>query len=129
MELNDLSTSPTRILVIDDDEHVRQFAVAVLERHNFEALQAADADEAFDVWREENAAIDILLTDIVLPGLRGNEIALKLTAEKPALKTIFMSGFADENFLQSASVPPNSKFLPKPFAPQSLLEVVRNISP
>lgn len=124
MELNDSATRPSRILVIDDDEHVRQFAVAVLERHGFEAHQAADADEAFEVWRDEGA-MDLLLTDVVLPGLRGNEIASKLAEEKPDLKVIFMSGFADEDFLRTASVPPGSKFLPKPFAPQALLEAVR----
>lgn len=122
----DSNPPAARILVIDDDEHVRQFAVAILERNGFEALQAADADETFEVWREERAAIDILLVDVVLPGVRGNELAAKLVGEKPAVKVIFMSGFADEDFLKHAETPAGSKFLPKPFAPQALLEVVRN---
>jgi two-component system, cell cycle sensor histidine kinase and response regulator CckA len=113
--------------VIDDDEHVRQLAVAVLERHGFEALQASDADEAFQVWAEEQKQIDILLTDVVMPGLHGGEIAQKLLAEKPALKVIFMSGFADETFLESSQAPPGSKFLVKPFAPQTLVELVRKL--
>lgn len=114
-----------RVLVVDDDEHVRQFAAAVLERNGCEALQAEDSEEAFSVWREEEGRIDVLLVDVVLPGVRGDEVARRLAGEKPGLKCVFMSGFADEDFLRRTDAPAGSAFLPKPFAPHALVELVR----
>lgn len=116
-----------RVLVVDDDEHVRQFAAAVLERNGFEALQAEDSEEAFSVWREEQGRIDVLLVDVVLPGVRGDEIARQLSAEKPGLKCVFMSGFADEDFVRRSGAPAESRFLPKPFAPHALVELIRQV--
>lgn len=113
-----------KILFIDDDEHVRQFAAAVLERNGFEVIQANDSEEAFEIWREEEP-FDLLIIDIVLPGLKGTDIARTLTAEKPELKVVFISAFVDEEFLQSTEIPPGALFLGKPFSPRTLVELIR----
>ena len=90
-------------------------------------LVAEDSEEAFSVWREEQGRIDVLLVDVVLPGVRGDEIARQLSAEKPGLKCVFMSGFADEDFVRRSGAPAESRFLPKPFAPHALVELIRQV--
>ena len=116
---------PRTILMVEDDEHVRQLAAAVLERDGFEVLQAGDAREAAEIWFQHNQRIDLLLTDVVMRGWTGPDIARELLATRPDLKIIFTSGYDQQGASQTANIVNDAKFISKPYSVKSLLEIVR----
>ena len=112
------------VLVAEDEEAVRQLAVESLERHGYRVIAASSGEEALDVARTYDGGIDLLLSDVVMPGLKGPELAARLRAMRPGLRVIFMSGYAAEVVtsadLQDASI------VTKPFSPAALARAVRS---
>jgi two-component system cell cycle sensor histidine kinase/response regulator CckA len=111
------------ILLVEDETNVREFAAAVLQQDGFTLLQAKTAENALEVWRWHSARIDLLLTDVVLPGeLSGPELATMLKGEKPSLKVILTTGYSRE----SISKPEGKSLLvlSKPYTPRSLLQAI-----
>jgi two-component system, cell cycle sensor histidine kinase and response regulator CckA len=107
------------ILVVEDDESVRGFACRALERLGHRVLEVATADEAFALIARTSDPIDLVLADIVMPGMSGRELAVRLSIERPDLRLLLMSGHTDEAVsLESAqtAVP----FLQKPFSVERL---------
>jgi two-component system, cell cycle sensor histidine kinase and response regulator CckA len=107
------------ILVVEDDDGVRAFACRALERLGHRVLEAATADAAFDLIARTHEPIDLVLTDIVMPGMSGRELAVRLSIERPNLRLLLMSGHTDESAtMQTAedAVP----FLQKPFSMERL---------
>ncbi len=88
-------------------------------------LEAASGEEALAVLSENNLAVDIVVTDVVMPGLDGPSWVKQAREVRPDLKVIFVSGYAEENFNQDQSDFPNSIFLPKPFSLNELTSTVR----
>ena len=113
------------ILMIEDDEHVRQLAAGVLERNGFQVLQAADAKEAAEMWFRNSQTIDLLLTDVIMPGWSGPEIARELLASRPDLKIIFTSGYDKQSVAETTKLVADANFLSKPYSVQELLDTVR----
>jgi CheY-like chemotaxis protein len=104
---------------------VRALAVGVLRRQPVMVLEAASAREALHVARQ-HARLDVLLTDIVMPGGGGHELARELRRERPQLKVVYMSGYSDEQVRSEASregIP----FVQKPFTPHALVKVVNDV--
>ncbi len=110
------------VLVVEDEPAVRALAAGVLRRQAFTVLEAGSAREALDVSRR-HARLDLLLTDIVMPGGSGHELARDLRHERPGLKVIYMSGYSDENVRQAAAIE-GIPFVQKPFTPHALVKVV-----
>ena|SRR2546426_9371809 len=109
------------ILVADDEEVVRRFLCAVLQRHDYHLLIAKDGVEALTLARKYNGHIDLLLSDIDMPALNGIELARQLSAERPAMRILLMSGTPDH-------VPPASySFLEKPFTLQMLASTIHEV--
>jgi PAS domain S-box-containing protein len=118
-----------RILVVEDDFAVRAITQYLLEAQGYRVWKAESAQEALQIWRAHAAEVDLLLSDLVMPGsLSGRELAERLRQEKPQLKVIFMSGYSPEagggntDFVSRL----NAGFLPKPCASRTILEAVRN---
>ncbi|HKB91620.1 MAG TPA: response regulator [Opitutaceae bacterium] len=116
------------ILLVEDEIYVREFAVAVLQQHNYSVLQARSGDHALEVWQRHAHKIDLLLTDVVMPGdTSGLDLAEKLQAKKPSLKVILVSGYTNETSERVFVHGENSKFLHKPYLPAGLARAVRDI--
>jgi len=113
-----------KILLVEDDADVRMVARDVLEESGYQILEASDGSEALNVWKSSSSQVDLLLTDIIMPGgLNGWELADRLRGERPGLKVILMSGYSHERFGRTQL---NSHILPKPFSSESLTETVRS---
>jgi len=115
------------LLVVEDETAVRELTHQVLESHGYRILVANTGPEAMQIWRQRKNDIDLLLTDMVMPGgLTGRELAEKLQAEKRDLKVICMSGYSVELSGKNITGDAGFNFLPKPFDMLKLVETVRN---
>jgi len=112
------------ILLVEDEDVVRALAQRVLERCGYTVLPCANGAEALVVAGERDRHIDLLLTDVVMPGLRGHEVAARVTATRPAIKVLYMSGYADEALLGVAAFNEHA-LIEKPFAVDALAHRVR----
>ena len=115
------------ILLVEDEPAVLMMAKGMLQRLGYRVVTAPSGDEAVPVWREQAEKIDLLLTDMVLPGsLNGRELAEQLRQEKPGLKVLYTSGYSMELIGTSLTASKNFVFLPKPYHPDTLAQKVRN---
>jgi len=112
------------VLLVDDEESVRAIVTKILGRHGHTVLEAEHGADALRLASGYEGKIDLLITDMYMPGLRGPEIAEKLRPTRPGLHVLFMSGYGDEDVARSG-VEPGSSFLRKPFTVQELSEAVR----
>jgi PAS domain S-box-containing protein len=113
---------PVTVLLVEDEELVRAFATTALERAGFRVLTASRAAEALEVC-ERGGPVDVLVSDLMMPGMGGRELAERVVARNPATKVVLMSGFADESSGDLEGVA--STFLQKPFSVPALVEAVR----
>jgi two-component system, cell cycle sensor histidine kinase and response regulator CckA len=109
------------ILVVDDEPILRSLAVKILTRSGYTTLSAGDADEAIAVFEARGGAVDLLLTDVVMPGLSGPQLAKELTARRPGLKVIFASGYTDDMVLRHGVDGDTMEFLGKPYTFKELI--------
>jgi two-component system cell cycle sensor histidine kinase/response regulator CckA len=114
------------ILLVEDDEQLRAVARAVLERGGYRVLVAPDGREALALSEKYPGPIDLLLTDVVMPHLRGPELAGRIAATRPATKILCMSGYTDDAF-RRGELGPGIAFLPKPITPTTLTKKVREV--
>ena len=114
------------VLVVEDAEGLRELARRLLERQGYTVLVAANADEALRLF-EQNASIDVLLTDVVMPGASGPELTRQLVERRPALKVIYMSGYTEEAIVQHGVLKPGIAFLHKPFTSETLGRKIREV--
>ena len=114
------------VLVVEDEEAIRELATRLLKRQGYSVLVAANADEALRLF-ESDAAIDVLLTDVVMPGASGPELTNRLMALRPALKVIYMSGYTEAAIVQHGILNPGLAFLNKPFTSETLGRKVRQV--
>jgi len=113
------------VLVVEDEDVVRGLVHQVLAGDGHEVLLAAGADEALAL--ADGRRIDVLLTDLTMPGLGGRELAGRLRAATPELKVVFMSGFAEDGTYSPEALPPRTAFLQKPFTFAGLTGIVREL--
>ena len=104
------------ILIVDDEAAIRMLLCHALERNGFQPMEAASGDEAILVARSCSQPIEALVSDVVMPGMSGPELARNLGAARPDMKVILMSGYTD----QPPSMEPDWEFLQKPFSPAAL---------
>jgi signal transduction histidine kinase/ActR/RegA family two-component response regulator len=113
------------ILLVEDSDDVRKFAKITLEREGYVILEAKNALEAIQISESHQQAIDLLLTDMVMPGISGRELSDELISSRRDLKILLMSGYSDKAFSGSAPLAADTDFLQKPFTRDSLLRKVR----
>ena len=114
------------VLVVDDAAGLRELTRRLLVRLGYTVLVAANADEALRVF-EQHPSVDVLLTDVVMPGGSGPELTLRLMAREPALKVIYMSGYTEDTIVQHGGVDPGIAFLHKPFTSATLGRKIREV--
>jgi two-component system, cell cycle sensor histidine kinase and response regulator CckA len=113
------------VLMVEDDPALRGITKSILESYGYRTLIASDGSEALQLWRERGADVDLLLTDMVMPGpITGRELARRLIAERPRLKVVYMSGYSSE--IAGRDLTRNERFLAKPFVPSALAQVLRD---
>jgi PAS domain S-box-containing protein len=125
IELQARRANVETILVVDDEEEVRRLLVDVLAFGSYQVLEARDGDNGLDVAEAHEGTIDLLITDVVMPKMKGPELAERLRQRHPALETLYVSGYAERDTL--ASLGDSERFLAKPFLPAELFRLVREI--
>jgi CheY-like chemotaxis protein len=109
------------VLVLEDEEVVRDLLCAVLRDAGYEVLCAAAPSEALEITRGHAAAIDLLVSDVILPEMHGPVIARMLTDLKPDMKVLFVSGYSENDISEQGVLEPGVEVLQKPFSQQELL--------
>ena len=115
------------VLVVEDQAEVRGLIQGALGNHGYRVLAAGIGAEAIALARQHDGPIHVLLTDIVLPGMSGREVALAVLAERPEVRVLFMSGYTDDAIVQHGVLEPGLAFLQKPFTINALLRKVREV--
>jgi PAS domain S-box-containing protein len=114
------------ILVVEDEPGLRALTRNALERYGYHVHEAASGKAALEVWRQHQGEIELLLTDLVMPGgVSGRELAGQLRADRPQLKLIYMSGYPGDVAARGLSLHEGINFLQKPFSPTRLAEILR----
>ena len=113
------------ILLVDDEESVRAIVLKILRRANYEVLEAANGEAALRIAAAHQGTIDLLITDMFMPGMRGPEVAQKLARTRPGLRVLFMSGYADQDL--RTGIPAGANFLNKPFSGADLAKTVEAV--
>ncbi len=122
--LKELTGSET-VMVLEDNDLVRNMALKVLKRYGYHTLEARDGKEAIRVSRDFDGVIHLLLTDVIMPGMSGKEVSEKLQAERPAMQTLYMSGYTQNIIIQKGILTSDIHYIQKPFTPKALARVVR----
>ena len=112
------------VLVAEDEEAVRRLVVESLRRSGYDVLRASDGAEALSVAASHEGPIQVLVTDIVMPKMRGPELASRLRVSRPDVKVLFMSGYSGSEDTADALTTEDSAFLPKPFRMEHLVRTV-----
>jgi signal transduction histidine kinase len=115
------------VLVVDDEEAVRRIAARTLRREGYRVSEACDADQALALVSGDPSLADLLVTDVVMPGLSGVELASCIVAARPDVRVLFSSGASAMATAETARLPRGAAFLPKPFTPKALGDRVRSL--
>jgi len=122
-----LPSGSETILLVEDEPAVRDLAREFLELSGYQVLEARGGAEALELARRRTGAIHLLLTDVVMPGIGGRELAERLLAERPELKVLYMSGYTDGTIARRGMVQEGVALLEKPFTRRNLAQRVREL--
>ena len=124
---SDLPRGKETLLLVEDDEAVRVFLAQVLERHGYRVIAAEHQTAAMDLVREHNEPIHLVITDVVMPGGTGPELARAFELVCPGVPVLYISGYADAVLAQQGTLPKAGYFLQKPFSAADLLTRIAQI--
>ncbi|MEX3315451.1 ATP-binding protein [Sulfitobacter sp. PS-8MA] len=114
------------ILLVEDEAPVRAFASRALRLRGYTVLEAESAEAALKTLEDESLDIDVFVTDVVMPGMDGPSWVREALKDRPGVRVVFVSGYAEDNFGEAQAKIPNSVFLPKPFSLTDLTDTVHN---
>jgi two-component system cell cycle sensor histidine kinase/response regulator CckA len=114
------------ILVVEDETTIRDLVQRVLSAHGYLVLAAQDVAHAEEISAKHSGPIHLLLSDIVMPGLSGPDLAQRIVARRPDVRVLYISGFASQLGTTYGSLSPGITILHKPFTPESLVRTVRD---
>jgi PAS domain S-box-containing protein len=115
------------ILLVEDEEAVRGLACRILERQGYRVIAAQHGRDAMEIATKEAGHIDLVLTDVVMPGMNGRGLVERLSGIRPSIKSLYMSGYTDDDIIRRGFIEPSKSFLQKPFTSEALLETVRKV--
>lgn len=115
------------ILIVEDEDTVRQFILAVLNKYNFNVIVAKDSKDALRIVKTYKKKIHLLLTDVIMPGMSGKILSEEISKILPKIKIIFMSGYTDDAIVQHGVLEDGINFIQKPFTPQSLIKQIKEV--
>jgi signal transduction histidine kinase/CheY-like chemotaxis protein len=113
------------ILLVEDDHDVRAYVVEILRELHFRVLEAHDADSALGLLDRNDVRLDLLLTDVVLPGLTGQQLAAEVKARQPEIKVLFMTGYSPDSVVDQGHIDPGIEMMQKPVTREVLEERIR----
>ena len=120
-------TGSETIMVVEDDEMVRDMARSILQRYGYSILDAQDGEEAIRVSEQYEGPIHLMLTDVVMPGMSGRVLAEQLAVQRPKMKVLYMSGYTDNAIVRHGVLDKEVIFIQKPFTVEALAQKVREV--
>ena len=124
--IEDLKGSES-ILIVEDSDQVRRLAESVLKRNGYQVLTAKDGAEALEAMASHDLPVNLLLTDVVLPGMNGRELYEKAAESYPSMKVLYMSGYTDNVIAHRGVLDEGVQFIQKPFTVYGLAVKVREV--
>ncbi|MGK2961952.1 MAG: ATP-binding protein [Gemmatimonadaceae bacterium] len=115
------------ILLVEDDDEVRNVALRILRRNGYRVLEASNGADALKVCEAEGSAVDLVVTDIVMPEMGGSELAEKIRETQPDARILFTSGFTEDAAVRQSFLKPGEAFIEKPFTPATLAKKARQV--
>jgi CheY-like chemotaxis protein len=115
------------VLVVEDQAEVRKLATRTLERYGYKVVSARTPQEALAILQRLGSSIDLLLTDVVMPGMNGPALVEQVRRQLPDIRVLYTSGYTDSAIVERLALDPRSDFLQKPYSPTLLLEKVRAV--
>jgi DNA-binding NtrC family response regulator len=116
-----------KVLVVEDEEAVRYLTRVLLERSGYRELDAANPCDAEAVFSQQPESIDLLITDVVMPGSSGPALFKRLADRQPSLKVLYMSGYTDDTIIREGRLETGGTFMQKPFTADGLMRKVREV--
>jgi two-component system, cell cycle sensor histidine kinase and response regulator CckA len=116
-----------RILVVDDEDGIRTLVRKVLERHGFAVLESESGEAAIALLERDPTPIDLLISDMMMPGMGGRALSTRVNQVRPHTRTLFISGYTEDVDLQAGRLAPGTAFLAKPFQHSALLDAVNRL--
>jgi two-component system cell cycle sensor histidine kinase/response regulator CckA len=115
------------ILLVEDDEAVRSLLRTSLQSKGYSVLEAAQSNDALEILQQPGKPIDLVLTDVVMPGMSGPQLAETVKATHPDTKFLYMSGYTDDTLRRHGVRGPGSHFIQKPFRHDDLVRKIREL--
>jgi two-component system, cell cycle sensor histidine kinase and response regulator CckA len=115
------------VLLVEDEENLRQLTRQSLEHQGYSVIDAGDGATAMRLSQEHKGPIHLLLTDVIMPGMNGRELANQVSASRPHMKVLYMSGYTDDAIVRHGVLGAGMAFLSKPFTPDALAAKVREV--
>jgi CheY-like chemotaxis protein/anti-sigma regulatory factor (Ser/Thr protein kinase) len=115
------------ILVVEDDERLRDMVVRILGRAGYSLLAAEGGQDALDLLARKQAPVHLLLTDVVMPGMSGRDLADEVAVLRPEIRILFMSGYTDDMLSVHGVLKPGIELIQKPFTPAELTQRIRHL--
>jgi two-component system cell cycle sensor histidine kinase/response regulator CckA len=113
------------VLLVEDEESLRELIREILQANGYEVLEAEDPPKAIEIAERHQGAIHLLLTDILMPGMNGRVLAQRVRERRPAIRVLYMSGHTEDSVAQNGLVEPGALMISKPFTQESLARKLR----
>ncbi|MDQ3207906.1 MAG: PAS domain-containing protein [Gemmatimonadota bacterium] len=115
------------LLLVEDETPVRESVRRLLEWHGYTVIEARNGADALEIYEGKQQGIDLVLTDLVMPGMGGHELVERLRARRPELPVVFMSGYADKAMMSNGAVGKGTAYVEKPFTVELLMQRLREV--
>ncbi len=122
-----LAAGGESVLLVEDEEQVRRLTRTILERYGYKVLEASSGAQALEVAASFTGPIHLLLTDVVMPGASGSDLAREIAKARPGIHVLYMSGYTDSSVIKNLILSPGTPFLQKPFTSDGLYRKIREI--
>lgn len=123
--MSDRPSALETVLVVDDENAVRSLTTRILGRAGYRVIEARNAADALRLCESSSEEFDLVLTDVVMPGLNGRELVEQILQTRPDVAVLFMSGYTEDEGLRRGVAETGFPFLQKPFSPADLVAKVR----